>query len=157
MSSWLRPFGWPSCLTCSFSTYYFLVFSRLNFSQYLFLLLTNESFHKFQISQMYMCASACDDLPNSTHTHTNTQRQKHTRHRASTKESGAVICQQGTLAAHRCHGNCLLPRTGFASQGPQIGSKASEVPPLLHPTHLRLSQLTCRQGCCFISPCFCHR
>lgn len=72
----------------------------------------------------------------------------HTHRRASAEERGAVICQQGTLAARRCHGNCLLLRTGFASQGPQIGSKASEVPPLLHPTHLRLSPLqTYCQGC----------
>lgn len=73
------------------------------------------------------------------HKHTHTTHTPHTLGRASAEERGAVICQQGTLAARRCHGNCLLPRTGFASQGPQIGSKASEVPPLLHPTHLRLS------------------
>lgn len=71
------------------------------------------------------------------HTHRHTHRHRW----ASAEERGAVICQQGTLAAHRFHGNCLLLRTGFASQGPQIGSKASEVPPLLHPAHLRLSQL----------------
>lgn len=150
MSSWLCPLGWPSCITCNFKTYSFLVFLLSNFSQCLFYSRQmNSSTNSKLVRCVCVCVSTCDDLPNSIHTHTSTQRQKHTRRRARTEESGAVICQQGTLAARRCHGNCLLPRTGFASQGPQIGSKASEVPPLLHPTHLRLSQLNMLSGLSF--------